>query len=175
MFCHATTCSLPCTSLRSCLLLHILAYVTYSIYHTLSCYYLFYPSYLALLLPTLSLMFYSTSSLLCTSLYYYLLLPSHFALLLHAPSFALCLATYLFLCISFYYFNLKCYCHSLPLVALLLDCSRFTLLLTYYELVFFHFFVFCKLKNLEQTWSFKLFQLGKFSFSLILFFFSLSF
>jgi len=55
--------------------------VTYSICHTLPCYYLFYPSYLALLLPTSSLMFYSTRSLLCTSPYYSLFLPSHFALL----------------------------------------------------------------------------------------------
>jgi len=131
--------------------------VTFSIHHTLPCYYLFYPSYLALLLPTSSLMFYSTCSLLCTSPYYCLLLPSHFALPLHAPSFALCLATYLFLRISFYYFNLKCCCCSLPLVDLLLDCSRFTLLPTYYELVLPHSFMFCKLRNLEQTWNFKLF------------------
>lgn len=64
--------------------------VTYSICHTSPCYCLFYPSYLALLLPTSSLAFYSACSLLRTSPYYCLLLPSHFTFLLPPPSLTLC-------------------------------------------------------------------------------------
>jgi hypothetical protein len=164
MFCHATTCSLPCASLCSYLLLHILAYC-----------YLLHLSHFALLLSVLSFLLGPTTTYFLPNVLLYSLPPLHFTLLQPLPSFTFCLATYLFLCISFYYFNLKCCCHSLHLVALLLDCSHFTLLLTYYELVLPHSFKFCKLRNLEQTWSFKLFQLGKFSFNLILFFFSLSF
>jgi len=148
--------------------------VTYSIYPASPCYCLLYPSYLALLLPTLSLTFYFACSLLHTSPYYCLLLPSRFALPLHVPSIALCLATYLFPLISFCYVNLRYCCYSLPLV-LLFTPSCFTLLLVWCELVLPCSSMFCKLRNLEQTWSFKLFHLDKFSFCLVLFFSSLSF
>lgn len=129
------------------------------------------------------LTFYSACSLLRTSPYYCLCLlpPLHFTLLLPLPSLTLCptiacsllhtLPCYLHVPSHFVLlFQPKYCCCSLPLVLLLIP-SRFTLLLAWCELVFPWFSMLCKLRNLEQTWSFKLFQLGKFSFNLILFFF----
>jgi drug/metabolite transporter (DMT)-like permease len=88
-----------------------------------------------------------------------LLTPLCFTLLLHVPPFVLCLATCLFLHASSYCFNLRYYCHSLPLVASLYVPSCFALLLALCQLVtpippppprrgvifffFFFFFGFC--------------------------------
>lgn len=129
------------------------------------------------------LTFYSACSLLRTSPYYCLCLlpPLHFTLLLPPPSLTLCptiacsllrtLPCYLHVPSHFVLlFQPKYCCRSLPLVLLLIP-SHFTLLLAWCELVFPCFSMFCNLRNLEQTWSFKLFQLGKFSFNLILLFF----